>query len=99
MRGAYVNKRRAAPQGYVAVTKKLAERLYDEGKPITLCGNRVRSFYVFDGWYLGMTVSVQDTREYGYNFNDYCENYLNGLDRELGSYIVFYVKLEDLDNG
>ncbi len=99
MRGAYINTRRVAPKGYVAVTKKLAERLYDEGKLIRLCGNKVRSWHVFGGWCLGMTACNQAAGSYDYTFNELCENFLSYLDRELGSYIVFYVKHGDLYNG
>jgi hypothetical protein len=102
MRGAYINKRRtqlSAPTGYVAITKPLAKQLYETGVEVTLCGNNVNSFNVLDGWHLGYSVCKPDIDShsgYDWTFDSLCDNYLSYMHRELGSYIVFYVKWEDL---
>ena len=95
MVGAYVNKRRYAPQGYTAVTKPLARQLYNAGVAVTLCGNNVNSFHVFGGWHLGCTITKDWPQGYE-SFDDIVSNFLSYLDHELGTYSVFYVKTSDL---
>lgn len=92
MRYAYVT-RRVAPQGYVAVTKPLAELLYNDGKSVTLCGSNVNTFHIFSGWHLGCTISKDI---YTQCFNDSVNSFLSYLDEELGSYVVFYIRREDI---
>ena len=92
MRNAYVTKREA-PQGYVAVTRPLAEKLFTEGKEITFCGSNVRSFHVFQGGCLGFT----STNAQGRIFTSLLNSFLFYLDRELGRYAVFYAKKEDIE--
>ena len=96
MKNAYVNKNRIAPSGYVAVTRPLAEKLWKEGKNVTLCGNDVNSFHVFDGWRLGCTVSSSLEWCYSKTFEDVVNNFLFYLEAELGKYPVFYIKQNDL---
>ena len=91
MRYVYVTGREA-PEGYVAVTKLLAQSIYNAGKSVTLCGNNINAFHVFGGWHLGCTVS-KDT--HAQCFDDIVNSFLSYLDKELGSYVVFYVKKED----
>ena len=92
MRYAYVT-RRVAPQGYVAVTKPLAELIYNAGKLVTLCGNNVNVFHVFDGWHLSCTI-IKDMHVQC--FNNSVNSFLSYLDKELGSYVVFYIRREDI---
>ena len=91
MRNAYVTKRQA-PQGYVAVTRPLAEQLYNEGKEITLCGNNVRMFHIFQGWGLGFTANNTQIEEFQLLVN----SFLHHLYPEFGSYPVFYVRKCDI---
>ena len=95
MRHAYVTKR-IAPEGYVAVTRKLAELLYSDGYSVTVCGNNVTSFHVFDGWHLGCTVQrdILDDKSFDVLLN----SFMFYLDSELGTYPVFYVKQEVMNN-
>ena len=104
MKNAYVTKR-LATSGYVAVTKPLARKLYEEGKAITLAGNNVNSFHIFNGWNLGCTVKKEQvdrhcaqghTDEPSYMFESLVNNFLFYLDNELGKYPVFYVKREEI---
>lgn len=100
MRSAYVTKR-IAPQGYVAVTRKLAEILYNEGYPVTVCGNNVNSFHVFNGWHLGYTLNKQLINEfsaYDHTFESLLCNFMFHLEKELGTYPVFYVRQEVINN-
>lgn len=90
MRGAYVTKR-IAPDSCVAITKLLAQQLFEEGEQVTLCGNNVNSYHIFDGWNLGCTVVRENVGDEK-SFDDLCKLYLAHLDRELGRYLVFYVK-------
>lgn len=89
----YVTKRHC-PTGYVAVTKPLAEQLYNANVDLTLCGNNVNSYHVFGGWHIGCTVKsiCEDSTE----FSSILVDFLHYLDPELGTYAVFYVKKSDL---
>ena len=88
--------RRISPEGYRAITKPLAQAMYDLDYPITLCGNNVNSYHVFQGWGLGHTIIKKCTNgapcPFGYRVN----NFLSYMDRELGYYVVYYVRTEDL---
>lgn len=95
MQHAYVTKR-VAPRGYVAVTRKLAQVLYDEGYPLTICGNNVNTFHVFGGWHLGYT--LKKDRHNDNTFDDILNSWKHYLERELGTYPVFYVKQEIINN-
>ena len=91
--------KRLAPQGYKAITKPLAESMYNAGYPVTLCGNNVNSYHVFQGWYLGHTIQRSDIEERSYlvySFADLLNNFMFYLERELGYYAVYYVKETDL---
>lgn len=88
-----INKRRIAPPGYIAVNKNLAEHLYNKGRNITLCGNNVSSYHVFSGWCLGYTVNSCDGKV---KFQNHVNDFLSYLDKELGTYAVFYVKESDV---
>ena len=91
MRNGYVTKRQA-PQGYAAITRPLAEQLYNEGKTITLCGSNVRMFHVFQGWVFGFTANNTQIRD----FQSLLNSFLHYLYPEIGRYAVFYVKKCDL---
>ena len=95
MRHAYVTKR-IAPAGYVAVTRKLAEVLYNESYPVTVCANNVNSFHVFDGWGLGCT--FQNEKHDNNRFNVLLNSFMFYLEKELGTYPVFYVRQEVINN-
>lgn len=56
MHHAYIT-RRVAPQGYVAVTRPLAEILFERGHRVTICSDKVNEFDVFDRHKMGFTVS------------------------------------------
>lgn len=94
MRNAYITKR-IAPPGYIAVTRKLAEVLYDEGYAVTMCGNNVNSFHVFDGWHLGCTFQKE---ERNVSFETLLASFMSYLEGGLGTYPVFYVRQEVIDN-
>lgn len=88
--------RRLAPVGYVAVTKPLAKELYEQGHAVTLCGNNVNASHVFKGWYLGYTITKQEMDIQAYcphpTFAAIAGSFLSYLDKELGAYVVYYVK-------
>jgi hypothetical protein len=88
MRHAYVTKR-VAPQGYVAVTRKLAHMLYCQGVPVTVCGSNVNCFHVFNGWYLGYTLPYRGN---DYDFDTMVNSYVFHSDTELLRFPVFYVR-------
>lgn len=98
----HVTKRRA-PTGYAAVTRPLAFHLYEAGKQVTLCGNNVNSFHVFGGWFLGCTIAKPLTDDYecpqlekDMQFFTLSNDFLSYMDKELGRYVVYYVKRSDL---
>ena len=91
MRHAYITKR-AAPDGCWAITRPLAELLYNKGIAITLCGSNVSSFHVCAGWLLGCTI---DNAEGGH-FSDIVEMFAWNVPPELGRYVVYYVKIIDM---
>ena len=84
--------RRLAPPGYVAIDKNLAGALFDAGKSVTLCGNNVNSYHVFDGWHLGATFHQGENE----TLNVIVSHFMAYLEHELGTYPVFYVKKEDV---
>jgi hypothetical protein len=86
--------KRIAPQGYQAVTRQLARCMYDTGYDVTLCGNNVNAYHVFQGWGLGCTVNYALYNHY--DFGSVVNNFMFYLEKELGSYPVFYVKTQDL---
>lgn len=98
--------KRYCPQGYVAVTKPLARKLYELGYSVTFCGNNVNAYHVFNGWHLGCTMNISE-RDGTYNpytketipddFQDVVNNFLSYLDKELGTYCVYYVKQSDYE--
>jgi hypothetical protein len=86
--------RRLAPVGYIAITKPLAQELYEHGHAITLCGNNVHAYHVFNGWYLGHTMRRCSMTEH-YPSEEFAANvasFLSYLEKELGTYVVYYVK-------
>ena len=90
--------RRQAPAGYVAVTRPLAKTLYEQGYAVTLCGNNVNSFHVFDGWHLGYATQKDNRHEAPEDrptFDSIVGSFVSYLDKELGTYAVYYVKRED----
>lgn len=94
MKNAYVTKR-IAPKGYVAVTKQLAELLYNQDVTVTMCGNNVNSYHVFEGWCLGYTFNKRGITErsaYEWTFTRIVNNFMFYLEKELGTYPVFYVQ-------
>ena len=93
MRNGFITKR-IAPQGYVAVTIQLAEQLFNEGKKVTLCGNNVNNFHVFDGWRLGCTI----VKENDATFTEHVKQFMQYMEKELGRYPVFYVQRGDIVN-
>lgn len=89
--------KRVAPEGHVAVNKTVARKLYERGRNITLCGNKVRPCHVFDGWGLGCTVNKQN---FDQSFDNIVHIFILSQDSGLGAYAVFYVEAEkDTDNG
>ena len=95
MKNAYKTKR-LAPQGYVAVNKNLAEILYNEHIPVTIAGNNVNSFHIFNGWTLGCTMVKNFIVQYGEEntFSRLVKGFMQYTERELGTYPVFYVETE-----
>ena len=89
MKDAYVTKR-YSPQGYVAVTKPLARLLYSQGYAVTMCGNNVNCYHIFDGWRLGCTINNDKDKDY--TFDEIVGNYVSYNTNELLRYPVFYVK-------
>ena len=90
-RNAYVT-HRAAPNGYVAVTKPLAKILYERGVDTVIAGNNVNTFHIVGGWVLGWHVSA-DTYS---SFEKDIRSFMCQLDRALGTYPVFYVRSEEV---
>lgn len=91
--------KRQAPAGYIAIDKVLAQALYEGGYSITLCGNNVNMYHVFHNWCLGCTIDKQTTEErtaLEYTWQDHINSFMFYLEPELGRYIVFYVKVQDL---
>lgn len=62
--------KRHAPAGYTYVDKALALALFEAGYEVTMHGNNVNHYHVFEGWRLGMTVKVQEHSE-RLNFKEY----------------------------
>lgn len=96
MRGAYVTKR-AAPDGWVAVTRPLAREKYDNGCTVVLCGSNVNSFHVFGGWRLGMPVHKDTLANRA--FDEIVASFMSYLESELGKRPVFYVRKGALCTG
>ena len=84
--------KRIAPLGYVAVDKREAKKAFDAGYDVTVAGNNVNSFHVFGGWHLGCTINNKEDADWQRHINAF----LFYLDRELGSYPVFYVNKRPL---
>lgn len=95
MKNAYVTKR-IAPYGYVAVTKPLAQLLYNEGYAVTICGSNVNSYHVFKGWRLGAT--VDNVKDKDYTFDTIISNYEMYNVGGLSKHVVFYVRCEVVNN-
>lgn len=75
---------RQSPQGYTAVDRPLAKHLHVQGQEVTVCGNNVNMFHVFDRWRLGVSIQTGEdfdkiTKEYQYYHSELCR------------YPVFYV--------
>ncbi len=84
---------RLAPKGYVAINRPSAKRAFEAGLEVTVAGNNVNSFHIFNGWHLGCTIDkARHEGEYGNDFDSIVANFMSYLDRELGTYPVFYVK-------
>lgn len=94
LRGSHINSRRLAPAGYVSITKPYARLLYESGKEITIAGNNVNRFHIIEGWHLGYSTTMEEQEQR--HFEDVCRYFLHYLDRELGSYAVYYAKQEDI---
>lgn len=90
MKHAYVTRERSCPIGYVTVTKPLARILHTAGMSVTICGDNVDSFHVFDGWHLGYTIPLSE------DFDVCCRDFLSYLESEVGNYLVFYTKKENV---
>lgn len=91
--------KRLAPSGYTAIDKVLAQALYEGGYSVTFCGNNVNLYHVFNGWYLGHTMNKKEIEEkcaLEYTWQNHINSFMFYLESELGRYIVFYVKTEDL---
>lgn len=93
----YRRTRHEAPLGYVAIDKPSAKLAFDAGLDVTIAGNNVNSYHIFNGWYLGHTINkARHEGEHGNNFEDIVSNFMYYLDSELGRYPVFYIKKGEL---
>ena len=91
MINAYITKREAPP-GYVAVTRKLAQALYDRGYAVILCGAEVNSYNVIHGEHRGYEVlKATSTRPFPLIVYDY----LHAIPQSLGKVCVYYAKSEE----
>lgn len=86
--------KRHAPSGYVAIDIHLAHRMFDARLACTMIGNNVNSHHVFNGWHLGYTWSNDAMTDQ--SFDALLNNFMFYLDRELGSYPVFFTRQENI---
>jgi hypothetical protein len=93
MNNAYITKR-VAPPGYVAITRSLAEVLFNAGHAVTLCGSKVNNFGVFDNEHYGFTVT-KDTADRPFALLIY--DYRERLPKSLGRECVYYARREDAE--
>jgi hypothetical protein len=86
---------RTAPDGYIGIDKNLARELYEKGIEITIAGNNVNAYHIFDGWHLGCTPSKEAMQETA--FTAYLNAFMFSLEPELGTYPVFYALIETVN--
>ena len=91
----YKTTKRLAPDGYQAIDRPSAKMAYEAGLPVTVAGNNVNSYHVFNGWHLGCTIADCDDRQ---TFDSILANFMFYLEPEIGRYPVFYVKSTDIRN-
>lgn len=87
--------KRLAPVGYVAIDRPSAKLAYEEGYVVTICGNNVNRYHVFDGWHLGYSFSRLSEADWEATVS----SFMSHLDKELGRYPVFYIRKEVFAEG
>jgi len=92
MRSAYTT-HREAPEGFVAINRKLAEIIYSKGVPVVLCGDAVGTYDITEGKHLGFLVQKINTTP----FPLIIYNYLHALPEGMGRTCVFFAKTEDVE--
>lgn len=93
MINAYITKREA-PEGYVAVTRSLAEALYRQGFQVVLCGSEVNQYNILERAHRGYVVSKQTaTKPFALLIYDY----MQVLPPSLGKHCVFYARASEAD--
>jgi len=92
LRSAYTT-HREAPEGFIAVNRKLAELLFSKGIHIVLCGDAVGTYDITEGKHLGFLVQKVNTTP----FPLIVYNYLHALPAGLGRTCVFFAKTEEVE--
>ena len=92
---------RIAPEGYQYIDRNLAKAVYQADKPITIHGNNINSYQIFEGWRLGYTVQKSDQESRAGVYDDVSlegivRRYMSYLEPELGRYAVYCVRKGDL---
>jgi hypothetical protein len=84
---------RIAPDGYISITRPLAEAMFNMGYYVILCADNVNHAHILKGWCLGYIMYKENDED----FNALVKNYMCHTEPELGRRPVFYVKCTDLD--
>ena len=92
---------RIAPEGYQYIDRNLAKAVYQADKPITIHGNNINSYHVFEGCRLGYTIQRSDQESRAGLYDDsslegIVRRYMSYLEPELGKYVVYCVRKTDL---
>lgn len=90
MRNVYIKPWGEAPPTYVSVTKLLARLLFEQGKSVTICRDRVNQMNIFKNGKYGITIS-QKTHP-GEDFDTLVKRVGTMIPRELGPEYVYIVK-------
>jgi hypothetical protein len=89
VKNAYITKREA-PEGYVVVTRILAEAIFERGFGVTVCGSKVNQFNIFRGENHGLTLRKIQTPEAV--FDTLVDTFIEAMPKSLGRNCVFYVR-------
>jgi hypothetical protein len=91
MHNAYITKREA-PEGYVAITRPLAEAMFNAGQSVILCSEKVNQFSITEREQWGFEVS-KATADRPFALLIY--DFVHELPPQLGKRCVFYANAEE----
>ena len=73
--------------GYKRITKRIARRLYEAGKPVLLCPVNLRPGGL---WNIGSIIAKKEDRTFEQELNAF--EYYNCINNETGYYAAFYIE-------